>query len=162
MARYLTLENGIQRLVEADSSFLPLVGAYAYRSTSLSIPAGGAAVFFNNTRWNSNNIYLPVQSSRLTAPFTGVYDLGGAIVFTGIGLVSNRELRLRINGNTTIALDNRQSVASTVTSLSVMTQWRMNAGDYVELVAGHGSLISIDLAIGEVQPNLWMSLRQKG
>lgn len=81
-----------------------------------------------------------VNNSRLTCPAGGggLYVMGGNIEFAA-NATGTRGLSIRLNGATTIAAVRCPPTAADATRMAVTTEWRLVAGDYVELVVVQSS-----------------------
>jgi hypothetical protein len=81
--------------------------------------------------------------SRLTAPLSGVYEIGAAVEWPANNL-GTRTLSVRRDGLVVLAADRVDAVSGTETLQSVQTLARLEAGDFVEAVVrktGGGSLV---------------------
>lgn len=110
--------------------------ARVYKATGQSIPnITVTALTFDTERFDDGGLHSTVSNtSRLTAAKAGVYVISAAVGFVEAG-AGGLVLILRVNGTTSIALD--QGVAATDTTIS--TIYKLNAGDYVEVLAFHNS-----------------------
>lgn len=85
-------------------------------------------------------------SSRFTASKRGIYQISARAMFTSAAEASNFYLRVGVNGQNTIGdhkVNNGQGVS---VELQISDQLYLNAGDYVEIYALHGSATSKPIA----------------
>lgn len=107
--------------------------ARVYNSVNIGIPdSTGTALTFDSERYDNGDLHsTSVNTSRLTAPVTGLYSMGASIEW-GINAVGIRQLLLRRNAGAFIVADLRAAVSAI--QQSVHTEYRLAAGDYVEVV----------------------------
>lgn len=137
----------------------PVVAARVFNSAAITLTSGvGAVLTFDSERFDTGNLHSTVSNtSRLTAPITGLYLIGASVEFaanaTGI-----RQFTLRLNGTTIIGvIDQVLSSAGGVTWLTTDTIYRLVAGDYVEVVAAQNSGGNLNVnASGNYSPEFWM------
>ncbi len=147
-----------------SSGTLPLarlpasISASVYNSSNLSIPDGAETVLtFNSERWDSDTIHsTSSNTSRLTATTAGLYDIGASVRFAS-GAGTEREVHLRLNGATDIAL-----IAPVPTGfgefLNLTRHYSLAAGDYVEVIVYQDSGGALNVvASGNFSPEFWMT-----
>lgn len=136
------------------------IGARCYRTTGQSIPNGtSTAIAFNLERYDTDDIHdNATNPSRLVCKTAGKYIIGGHLTFSG-NTAGLREIRIRRNGSTLIAVHREGGVNSSgpTHSLSVSTIFNLAVSDYVELEAfqSSGSSLSIELE-ADYSPEFWM------
>jgi hypothetical protein len=120
----------------------------AYHASSQSIAtATNSSVALDSERYDVGNCHsTTTNNSRLTVPAGGggIYHIGGAATFasnaTGIRIVW-----ILYNGTTRISEQDAPSVSANTCSLQVSCDYKLAAGDYVELQAYQtsGGLLSV-------------------
>jgi hypothetical protein len=133
------------------------LGAKVHRNSGQSLNNTTlTAIQFNNETYDTDACHdNATNNTRLTAPFTGYYLVGGHAQFeanaTGVRL-----LTVGVNG--TVGLDNVQwpapSGAGITANADVSTVLQLTAGDYVELFAwqNSGGTLNVELA------NFWIAM----
>lgn len=133
-----------------------------YNSAALSIATATATVItFNSERYDVGGCHSTSSNTgRLTVPSGGggVYHIGGSVSFaanaTGI-----RNVSIRLNGTTVIdGLDAHAASAAGPLTLSVNTEYKLAAADYVELLVTQtsGGLLNVSAA-GNYSPEFHWS-----
>lgn len=143
----------------------PMCRVY-YLSNSSIATATFTAISFLSERYDVGGCHSTASNqSRLTVPTggDGVYHIGGNATFaanaTGI-----RELRIRLNGSTYIAVQSDTTVsASGDHSMNVSCEYKLVAADYVELVVYQtsGGLLNVN-ASTNYSPEFWWSWQGVG
>lgn len=114
-----------------------------FNSAAISIPTAVAtALTFNTEVFDAaapNNMHdTATNTSRITVPTGGAgwYNITGSLEFAA-NATGYREIRVRLNGVTNIAIHNAMAVTvATITHrMSINVQYALNVGDYVELMA---------------------------
>lgn len=133
--------------------------ARVFNSANISINnATFTALTFDSERWDTGNFHsTSSNTSRLTVPTAGLYDIGGSVVFAA-NATGMREAAIRVNGSTFIVEQGPQP--PTVTDgarVQVSTQYQLAAGDYVELMAFQrsGGALNV-IASGNSSPEFWI------
>jgi hypothetical protein len=111
-------------------------GAHVTQSTNQSVPTGGSGlkVPFDTETHDTDTIHSTVtNTTRLTCATTGVYSIGGSLMYAA-NATGNRDAYILLNNTTFIAADNRAARATGGTTLTPQTIYPLTAGDYVELV----------------------------
>jgi len=132
--------------------------ARIYRSTVQGIPTGvSTAISFDSIRYNNGPLWAIGTPTRMTAPVTGRYLIGGGVLMTGVP-ADHVVLSVRLNGTTFIARqDDTSNAASVSKGPNVNTIYRLNATDYVELLIFHDAASSQNVAAsGNTSPEFWM------
>lgn len=132
--------------------------ARVYNSANISIPnASTIALTFNSERWDTQGIHSTISNtSRLTCVTAGLYAIDANISWAGSG-AGIRETWISLNGITAIAYETDAPPASTFNQ-SVATQYRLAAGDYIELLVWQtsGGALNINAA-GNYSPEFAMA-----
>lgn len=121
--------------------------ARVYRNATQSIPdATPTALSFTHERYDNGGLWDPAQPTRLTANRDGLWlPWANALWLTAGGAV--RSLLLRVNGTTQVA---QVMVPPTTgnTSQQISTPIRLDAGQYVEVLALHdaGAARNVDFS----------------
>lgn len=153
--------NTLRRNTDATSRRLNpiLPQARVFNDANISVANNTvAALTFNSERYDSGDLHsTSVNTGRLTAPITGLYAVGACVSFasnaTGI-----REVELRVNGTTVIAIDDRPANTGAVTVISIDTQYRLAATDYVEVLAFQNSGGALNVLVSaSYSPEFWMT-----
>lgn len=147
-----------RRIKVLEQSNVPKVSARVFNSVPISIATATVTpLTFDDERWDYGGLHV-VNSSRLTAPISGLYTIGGSIRFpsnaTGV-----RQIVLLINGATFVAPQYLPATGGD-TALTTETEWEMDAGDYAELTAYQtsGGALNVIASVA-LSPEFWMSLR---
>lgn len=128
--------------------------ARVYNATNQTLTTGIlTTLLFGSERFDSDGIHDTVTNSgRLTAVTSGLYAITGQANFA-TNATGSRSLGIRLNGTTELAQDERPSSGATPTSTTLTTYYRLNAGDYVELLAQQNSGGNLDVtATGDSSP----------
>lgn len=137
----------------------PVPQARVYNNANLSITNNTVtAATFNSERWDSGDLHsTSSNTSRLAAPITGLYVIGGHVRFAA-NSSGRRDVFVRVNGSTQIAVSrNSAPHATDDTYLSVATAYRLTAGDYVELCVFQNSGGSLNVVVdANNSPEFWM------
>jgi hypothetical protein len=137
----------------------PVPQARVYNSVDVVIGNNAVtAVTFNSERWDEGALHSTSSTtSRLTAPITGLYQIHAHIRLaansTGV-----REAHLRVNGTTFIDYRNEPTPSATQpTIFGLGTQYRLLAGDYVEVTVYQNSGGNLNVtAAGNSSPEFAM------
>jgi hypothetical protein len=125
---------------QSNPSTFPSARVYNNAAISHAISGTAQALTFNSERHDNANLHDTVtNTSRLTAPVAGVYDISGHIDFAA-NATGARAAQIRVNGTTIIA--NKNEMARTdgnAHTISIQTQYKLAAGDYVELLSNQFS-----------------------
>lgn len=118
-----------------DIENVPMARAY-HNADQSSTTSTQLACALNSERFDTDAIHdTSTNNSRMTCKTAGKYDIKGHMAFAA-NATGLREIAIRLNGTTLIALDNRISVsASRVTGLTIATTYDLVVNDYVELIA---------------------------
>ena len=132
--------------------------ARVYNSTSTSIPnATQTTLTFDSERYDrgTKDEQHVTGGNQLLCKVSGLYRIGANVRFDG-GAGSIREARIRLNGGPMIA--SATSPPGAVTRLCVSTEYRLNAGDAVDVAVFQDSGGSLS-TIAETQgtPEFWFS-----
>lgn len=137
LARFLTRASGVfsgsyvlADIVDERASARSSSGAGAspqalvYRNSNQVVPSSApVAISFTTERYDSSDMWVVGQPTRLTAPSAGLYLVTGSVY-----LAVSATGYLRINGTSLIA-------AQSGVFIALSRLWRFAAGDYVELIA---------------------------
>jgi hypothetical protein len=133
--------------------------ARVYNNANLSLTTGTlTALTFNSERWDTGNFHsTSVNTGRLVAPTAGLYEIGGSVQFASNG-TGTRDIRIRLNGSTALAIDIWTAIAGgSVQPVQVTTVYQLAAGDYVELLAAQtsGGNLNVEVA-ANYSPEFWI------
>ena len=135
-------------------------GCRVYNNANISITASGTpqALTFNSERYDVYTMHsTSVNTSRLTAPRSGVYSIFGHIEYAS-NTTGVRFATIQLDGTTDIAVASALALTGGyATHCSVATQYYLNANQYVELVAlqTSGGALNV-LATGNRSPEFGM------
>lgn len=134
--------------------------ARVFNNANISLATSGTlqALTFNSERFDNGSLHsTSTNTSRLTAPITGLYGVGGHVSIAA-NATGNRQLALRLNGATFIAADMRTNAgAGDPSQISIQTVYQLVAGDYVELLAMQSSGGALNVsAAASFSPEFWM------
>lgn len=149
----------------AGDSTNPKPSCRVYNTTDLSIATGTpTAATFNSERWDNGGMHSTASNtSRITIPSGGggIYQVSGHIVWAA-NATGVRSLQLRVNGTTTIAVTDANSVSANTLSMSVSTLYALAAADYVELIVYQTSGGNLNVtAVSNYSPEftaMWVAL----
>lgn len=132
-----------------------------YRTTAQNIAHNTqTGISFDAERVDTGAMHsTSVNTSRMTVPAGGAgwYDLGGHVEFAG-NATGYRNLSIRLNGATYIAVENIGPVSTTVMRMSIHTEYQLAVGDYFELVAFQTSGAGLDVnAAGNYSAEAYMT-----
>jgi hypothetical protein len=154
--RLAALERRVGRVETREN---PGIGARVARTTNQSIAnATVTAITFDAERYDTANLWVVGQPTRLTAPMAGWYAIG-AHANHDANAVGIRSLFLRLNGATFIGAweVNAGAAAGRGTAMSVDTVYQLAASDYVEAIVFQtsGGALNI-LTLPAFSPEFWM------
>ncbi len=131
----------------APSNFGTIPAVRVSNSVNESIPnTGVTAVTFDSTLYDNASIHSNTSNNtRLTAPLAGLYDIVGEVVWES-DPTGDRRLVIRRNGVHNLAADFVAADPASQTAQEIVTQARLNAGDYVELFAGQSTASFLDVS----------------
>jgi hypothetical protein len=136
----------------------PPPAARVYNSANIAIATATLTTLtFNSERFDSGDLHsTSTNTSRLTAPITGVYSFGGTVRFADNG-TGIRQLALAVNGNQVAATQSAAAAAGFGFDLTVTTLYQLAEGDYAELQAYQTSGGNLNVtAAAPLSPEFWM------
>lgn len=148
-----TTDSAIERAIRH-----PVPQARAFNSVAISHTTSGTeqVVTFDSERYDSGGLHsTSVNTSRLTAPITGLYSVGACVRFAS-NATGYRYIYLRLNGTTVLGADIRPAASSVATVVPLMVDYQLTAGDYVEVVANQLSGGALNMETGSGTPEFWM------
>lgn len=120
-------------------SLAAVPAARAFHSTTQAVANNSVtALLLDSERFDNSSIHsTSVNTSRLTAPVTGLYTLIGCAGLAALGAGTARSVLIRINGTTIVAHEQVPPVSggSNPTLFNVSALYNLAAGDYAELCA---------------------------
>jgi hypothetical protein len=137
-----------------------------YNSADIALAsATPTALTFDSISFDTQQMHDVVRSpSRITIPASVAgYYLIGACVQWAASAIGIRQIQIRLNGATILASDTRDNVAvGTSPEHAVQTVYRLNAGDYLEVVAQQTSGGSLAVkSVGVFSPCFWVSIQSR-
>lgn len=148
----------IQRLARDVNP--PVPQARVYNTANLSLATSGtfAALTFDSERYDNGGLHsTAANTSRLTAPVTGLYSIGCSVAFAS-NATGRREVVIQLNGTTNIAWDTRTAVNGERTKVTLSgVEYHLLAADYVEVVAMQtsGGALNVETQ-ANYSPEFWM------
>lgn len=136
----------------------PMCRAYSSANQSIAT-ATNTSLALNSERYDVGACHSTItNNSRMTIPSGGggVYHIGGCVVFaanaTGI-----RAVWIQMNGATRISEQDAPSLSANTCSLQVSCDYKLAAGDYVELQVyqSSGGLLSVT-SNSNWSPEFWL------
>lgn len=137
----------------------PVPQARVFNSAAIATTTAVVKVVtFDSERFDNGGLHsTSSNTSRLTAPITGLYEIGACVEFAS-NATGYREVYFTLNGATAIAVDVRPAVNGQATVLPLSTQYRLVAGDYVEVNALQTSGGNLNVnAAANYSPEFWMT-----
>lgn len=112
-----------------------------FNSTTKSVPTStNTALGFDSENYDSNNLHSTVSNtSRLTIQTTGKYSIFGQVKWQSQTDTGYRGLTVMLNGVTPLAEVDTPNINGIKVNQNVNTQYKLNAGDYLELVVFQNS-----------------------
>lgn len=137
------------------------VGARVHNSANQSIAdATETALTFNTERYDTDAFHSTVSNtSRLTAPFAGLYLVGGNVRFTA-NATGRRALSIRLGGATNLANVQLDAASADLDAcdMAITTAYVLAATNYVELTVYQNSTGTLDVvAAGNFSPEFWIA-----
>lgn len=137
----------------------PVPQARVFNSANISIADSTfTALTFDSERYDNGSLHdTGANTSRLTAPITGLYAIGACLQWAA-SAAGRRQARLRLNGTAYIdMIEHAPSAAGATTVQDPGTDYRLTAGDYVEVVVfqSSGGALNVEAA-ANYSPEFWM------
>lgn len=137
-------------------------GARVFNNANISIPnSSDTALTFNSERWDDNTIHdTSTNPGRLTATIEGRYQICGGVTWAA-NATGNRNLSIRLNGSTTIALEAEKSLSAGKSHYTICTTTQLAAAGYAELMAfqDSGGALNVELAANRSPEFMMQRLR---
>lgn len=151
-ARLGVIEQGI-----FDAHFQPAARVFHSANQSITTSAG-TALAFDSERFDTDTIHDTVtNNSRLTCKTAGKYQVTGSISFAS-NVTGLRQVFIRLNGTTAIAIQTAPAVSGSTHELTVSTLWDFAVNDYVELMAFQSSGGNLNVTVtSSYSPEFMMS-----
>lgn len=152
---WTTLQRNTDAIAARLNPVLPQ--ARVFNSANISIPNSAVTVVtFDSERFDEGGMHA-LGAGRLTAPITGLY-LIGADVRLAANATGIRAAHIRLNNVTDLvdASDDDPGAAQPV-DLTMITLYRLTAGDYVEVTVfqNSGGALNV-LTNANTSPEFWM------
>lgn len=132
-------------------------GARVYNSTNQNVNnITETAITFNSERYDADNFHsTSSNTSKLTAPATGYYHIGGNVYWDS-NLTGARDLYIKFNGTTIIAIQHGPGNPADMQQ-NVSCDYFLNVGEYVELFTYQDSGgIRVITATAARSPEFWI------
>lgn len=136
----------------------PVSQARVYNGADLPLANNTTTTLtFNAERYDSGDLHSTAAlTSRLTVPITGLYSIGACVAYAS-NATGYRQTFVLLNGTTTIVDDLRAPVSGVATVVNIATDYRLAAGDYVEVQAFQNSGGALNVvALPNFSPDFWM------
>jgi hypothetical protein len=132
---------------------IPAVRTANSADESISDNTPTAVTFDTNVYDNSSMHSTTTDTSRLTAPVTGIYDIWGNIEWQVVS-AGQRSVGVVVDGGAggTVAQVREQAPSGIAPDQVVSTQVKLNAGDYVELVVFQNSGVPLSVRFTTYSP----------
>ncbi|MDQ3934066.1 MAG: hypothetical protein M3340_05475 [Actinomycetota bacterium] len=132
--------------------------ARVYNTTSISIPSNTLTTLnFNAERYDlgTQDEQHVLGNNQLICKVPGLYRIGGSVRFDGTA-GTMREVRIRLNGGPALACT--LVPPAPVTRLTVNTEYRLAAGQVVDLAVFHDAGFALStIAEAQAHPEFWFS-----
>lgn len=137
----------------------PVPQARVFNSANISVANNTlTALTFDSERFDNGGLHsTSANTSRLTAPVTGLYSIGADVRFAA-NATGVRQAQLRVNGATTIAsVTYPVAAAASASDLLLDAPWQLTAADYVEVMVFQDSGGALNVtAASALSPEFWM------
>ncbi len=116
------------------------------------------ALAFTEERYDTASMHdNATNNTRLTAPVTGIYEISASIVW-GPNATGRRQVFLRKNGSTTLAIEHGVPGSGSDWGQTITTAPSLQAGEYVEVLVFQNSTGALDvLKANESTPEFSMN-----
>lgn len=144
----------------SDGLWIPqkFVGARVFNSSGTTLSNNVTTVLlFDSERWDTDTIHSTISNtSRLTATTEGYYYIFASAVFAA-SAVGFRQIGIRLNGTTLVALIQTFNSGGARIALDTSTVYFLSASDYVEMVVlqNSGGNLTVDV-LANVSPEFAM------
>jgi hypothetical protein len=142
----------------ADAFLYERVRLYNTAAQTL-VDATLTAITFDTELYDTASLHsLTLNTSRITIPAAGYYNIGANVQFTA-NAVGDRLIEIRLNGTTTRPCASRvltNTVAGQPTNMNLSADYLFAAGDYIELFARQASGGPLDIVLSaHFSPAMW-------
>lgn len=154
------LRDNIVWLAGDSASGNPKPMCRVYHNTSQSVAtATWTSLAFNSERYDVGTMHsTSTNTSRITIPSggDGVYSIGGSMQFANGSSTGVRVAGILLNGATYLQTNGFNSVTSDATSVVVQCDYKLAAGDYIQLQAYQtsGGLLNV-FSNANYSPEFW-------
>lgn len=133
----------------------PREGCRAYNTANISINNNTVtALTFDSTRFDPFNMFT-LTGSQININRAGRYHFGGCIEFAA-DINGYRQLGLRLNGTTFIAINNKTPLGGIADRMTIDSIYEFVSGDYVELIVYQDSGVALNIvAAGNYSPEFY-------
>lgn len=150
-------DANFQRLAQDMNPPVPQARVYNSANISHAVSGTEQVVTFDSERFDNGGLHsTSANTSRLTAPITGVYQIGASIRFAN-NATGYRYIYLRSDGATVLGTDVRNATAGgIVTTITLSVCYQLAATSYVEVVANQtsGGALNMETVSGGLE--FWM------
>jgi hypothetical protein len=151
-----TVQTNFERISLAVHQ--PVPQARVYNDAAIAINNNSTtALTFNSERFDDGNLHsTSANTGRLTAPVAGLYAIGAHAAFAA-NSTGTREIHIRLDGTTSLAMGAGTASATREGRMSVSTVYRLTAGQYVEVLVYQNSGGSLNVvSTAGYSPEFWM------
>jgi hypothetical protein len=137
----------------------PVPQARVYNNANISAPTSGTFTLlaFNSERYDNGGLHsTSANTSRLTAPITGLYSGAVGVTFAS-NATGRREVVIQLNATTNIAYDSIPAVSGAQTRMTVPFEYQLAAGDFLEVyvLQTSGGALNVEVQ-ANYSPEFWM------
>lgn len=153
----LLVARNFERLDAAVNQ--PVPQARVFNSVAIATAnVTGKTLTFDSERWDNGSMHsVAVNTSRLTAPITGLYSIGASVQFQ-VAAGGYRQVWFVVNGATIVGLITATPNAAAALVMNPTIEWQLAAGDYVEVLVFQNSGGALNIELGaSYSPDFWMS-----
>ena len=110
---------------------------------------------FNSERYDGDSMHsTSVNNTQLICNTPGIYHIGGAVQFPTDASSGRLNIQLRVNGSILIAGQSMLANTAVASNMVISCDWFLNATDYVELLAGSQSSLTVQ-STADLSPEFW-------
>lgn len=140
-------------------------GVSYYRNAVTALATGVTTkITWTTAREDTDAFFAGANPTRLTVPAgkAGRYLIGASVDYASTATAGDRDTRIILNGDATKILcrDRRAGSVTSSTGVMIGREWRLAAGDYIEVTAMQNSVASLDLTAGTatdaIRQDVWL------
>lgn len=133
-------------VAEVAKSLTEQPRARIYNVPATSIPSSSTSTIlsFDTVRWDNRNHFDVSDPTKLVIRESGLYSIIATLDYD-LNINSYRDTTLLLNGATTIETDIREPSTAKPTTLRIVSQYELKAGDYLQFRTKQESGIAINV-----------------